>query len=725
MAMLYKTSSKKALDFKYFPAPYLAVIWRNWYKTDPELIAKILEADVEDIRAAAELLGLDRKGEFDPRWTKRGYLTTIRNNWHLLEFDQIMTLIGMTEEQFELTLKEDDFLWEKMGCLKPKVERPKYRPLTDEERTSAAEIAEYLKNFDCKETQASFSFLDEFYADPENEGKDLIITKTDENIRYVYSYFALYGDPLLDPEIDPYPEGLLKKYAECGINGVWLQGVLYQLVPYPFDPELSKNWEKRIASLNTLIARAKKYGIGVYLYFNEPRFQHAEFFEKHPELFGYDDRGHMGLCTSLPEVQEYLQNAMERLFTEAPDLAGFFTITMSENQTNCFSRVREDTTCPRCSKRTAAVVVPEVSNLLTKGARRAKPDVKSICWTWAWKNEWSVEAVKNLTEGQIVMSNSEDAIPTFIGGVKGAVADYSMSIPGPGDKAKAIWSAAKEKGMEVAAKVQFSNSWEHSAAPYIPVYDLVGEHLNNLKEQGVKHLQLSWTLGGYPSPNLKMADDFFKTEGPGSVYKFIEGIYGEQLAPIVDRAQKLMCNAFRQFPFNIVVIYNAPNNYGPSALFYPEPTGYDATMVGFPYDDVDRWRHIYPVDVFKEQFKRLSEGWKRGLDVLEATESDSEQYNELLSMSRVAYCHFASAYNHVRFVTTRDELAKNPDSGELLKEIKSVIENERELTLMLMKECAADSRIGFEASNHYYYTLQELKEKLLNLRYCEKYYGIN
>lgn len=201
-------------------------------------------------------------------------------------------------------------------------------------------------------------------------------------------------------------------------------------------------------------------------------------------------------------------------------------------------------------------------------------------------------------------------------------------------------------------------------------------------------------------------------------------MYGEQLAPIVDRAQKLMCNAFREFPFNIVVIYNALNNYGPSALFYPEPTGYDSTMVGFPYDDVDRWRHIYPLDVFKEQFKRLSEGWKRGLDVLEATKSEGEQYNELLSMSRVACCRFASAYNHVRFVTTRDELAKTPNSGELLKEIKLVIENEQELTVMLMKECAKDSRIGFEASNHYYYTQQEFKEKLLDLKFCESFFGV-
>ena len=37
--------------------------------------------------------------------------------------------------------------------------------------------------------------------------------------RYCYSYFALYGDPLLDPALDPYPDGYLARLAASGVTG--------------------------------------------------------------------------------------------------------------------------------------------------------------------------------------------------------------------------------------------------------------------------------------------------------------------------------------------------------------------------------------------------------------------------------------------------------------------------------------------------------------------------
>lgn len=725
MIKLPPVSNLHGIKTPHFPDMYLAVIWRNWNKIDPVILAEILDTDIENVRQAAVLMGLDYEGRFDPIWTSRGYLSIIRNNWHLLEFDQICTLLGMSEEQLAILLKEDDFMWGKMGNMKPTVDRPKFRPLTEEETVKTKAIAEYLKST-CGELydapDVCFDFLKEFYKKPENKGKDIVIA--DKNgIKYAYSYFAVYGDPLLQPELDPYPDGLLKKYAECGINGVWLQGILYQLVPYPFDESLSQGWETRIKNLRDLCNRAKKYGIDVFLYLNEPRAQGEAFFEKYPHLKGANERAYHCLCTSTPEVQNYLETAAERLFKEAPELAGFFTITMSENLTNCFSRVISKTTCERCMKRGPHVVVPEVSNILTRGAKKAKPDVKSICWTWAWYADWSYSAVENINEGQIVMSNSEDAIPTFVGGVKGRVADYSISIPGPSEKAKKIWSIARKNGHETAAKVQFSNSWEMSAVPYVPVYDLVGEHIENLKEQGVKHLQLSWTLGGYPSPNLKMAAEFLKTDSVCSVYSFIEELYGKDAAPTVDRAQKLMCDAFRQFPFNITVLYVCPVNYGPLAPFFAEPSGHTASMVGFPYDDLDRWRAIYPREVFETQFKLLSEKWKHGLDVLEARPSDSEMYDELLTMARVCYYHFKSTYNQIRFVQVREGLTEER-TDNLLDEMKTLIENERELTLGLIRECSHDSRIGYEASNHYMYTVRDLEEKLLNLKYCEEFFKI-
>ena len=138
----------------------------------------------------------------------------------------------------------------------------------------------------------------------------------------MYSYFALYGDPLSDPSLDPFPDALLAEYARMGVRGVWLQGILYQLTPFPFDPALSTGWEARIAALNRLIARAKRHGIGVYLYLNEPRSMPDTFFARYPHLRGAREGDFCAMCTSTDEVRAYLEDAAYRLFCAAPDLAG-------------------------------------------------------------------------------------------------------------------------------------------------------------------------------------------------------------------------------------------------------------------------------------------------------------------------------------------------------------------------------------------------------------------
>jgi hypothetical protein len=46
--------------------------------------------------------------------------------------------------------------------------------------------------------------------------------------------------------------------------------------------------------------------------------------------------------------------------------------------------------------------------------------------------------------------------------------------------------------------------------------------------------------------------------------------------------------------------------------------------------------------------------------------------------------------------------------------MKKVLQNERELAVNLFKLTRENSRIGFEASNQYYYLPQDLMEKVIN-----------
>jgi len=391
---------KKALATPHFPTRMQAVIWRNWGLVPVERLALVLGASEEQIREAASDLGLEvsQTGN-EAIWLERGYITIIRANWHLLPVEQLLELLGWTEDRLAFTLKEDDFLWIKLGSLKPWTESVKYRVLNESEQERTRLIRESTAALsDGRQAEKPFDFLNQYRKPAMRENVrvrepghgeirldiswtieapsghpvldsalERFVTKLERNwgakwtvrkasalspneeinpvmrieivpdssqltedhlivagtdtltiraaaetgimrglqwlagqaceghapylmageyrrttkfdMRIIYSYGAVYGDPLLTPELDPFPEALLERLSDAGVNGIWLQSVLYNLVPLAGLPEeLSLNWEQRIAGLRFLADRAAKYGIGVYLYCNEPRSMPVSFF---------------------------------------------------------------------------------------------------------------------------------------------------------------------------------------------------------------------------------------------------------------------------------------------------------------------------------------------------------------------------------------------------------------------------------------------------------------
>lgn len=527
--------------------------------------------------------------------------------------------------------------------------------------------------------------------------------------RILYPYAATFGDIFSDPDSDPLQEGLLDRLLSAGVNGLWLHVVLYQMVPYPFDPKVSEGWEKRIQVLNRLVARAKKYGIGIYLYINEPRAMPLSFFDAHPELKGHEVDGYACLCTSRPEVQDYLRNAMRTLFTYAPDLAGVFTITMSENWTNCYSRSL-DTNCPVCAKRKPYEITAEVNRAIEEGVHAAKPDANVFVWNWAWKEETGFpddrieEVISLLPQNVFLQATSESGKPFTIGGVNGSIRDYSISIPGPGEMARQYWRAAAKRGMRRSAKIQVNSSWECGAMPYFPVMDLVREHMDNLAKENVTALFLSWTLGGYPSENLRRVSRYF--------WKDTQRESVERTA--VEAAQSIFSEAFREFPFSVQTLYNAPQQVGPANPLLYAPSGWKSTMVGIPYDDLESWRSIYPADVFEHQFEKLCERWMDGIRLLQKR---APEETELINIAQAMYNHYESCRCQIKYVRLRD-------NGGSAEEICAVVREELALINSQIECISKDSRIGFEASNHYFYTKQTLLEAAAACAYIlNKYNG--
>ena len=798
------------VNYAYFPTLHQAVIFRNWGSIEAKRLAEVLETSVENIRISAQEMGLDPYETVDVRWNTRGYITIIRNNWHLLCEEQLLHLLGWSKERLEFTLKEDDFLYIKLGSCKPDCRPVYWRPLTDEER----EHTELIRRTVCGapgDKWQPFTFLDELQipeiperrngrAPADNEvsvdeswylraegfdgaiefaaerfrkrmlaswgvnlkgtthpivlrkgnfgekplkethrviveANEIIIEGADAfgamrgltdleemfdrvgapvvipgkydyvprfELRFLYPYVATFGDAFIDENTDLLPDGLLDRLMTAGVNGIWLHSVLYQMVEFPFDPAISEGREKRIATLNRFIEKAAKYGIGVYLYVNEPRAMPDGFFEKHPHLAGHRwGDGFTSLCTSRPEVQDYLRKGMHQLVSSAPGLAGIFTITMSENQTNCYSReVNPD--CPVCSKRTPWEVTAEVNHCIEEGVHSADPEVQVICWNWGWQEtrgfpREKIEAYIDLMPENVwVQSTSETLMDYEIAGIRGRVLDYSISLPGPGEVSRRYWRAARQRGLRCSAKIQANNSWECGALPYLPVMDLVREHMDNLAKEQVTGLQISWSLGGYPSENLRRLSRYF----------WQKDSIGEKKSS-VDIAQGIFSEAFRNFPFSVDTLYFAPQHMGPANPLLAEKTKWKSSMVGLPYDDLATWCNIYPAEVFENQFRKLYTRWQDGIAYL-AENAPEEQ--ELLNISRAACNHFESVYQQVRFVRMRD-------AGYVLQEMRDIVRRELEIIHSHLKCIAKDSRIGFEASNHYFYTRISLLEAAVACEY--------
>lgn len=700
----------KALSFPHFPTRQQAFIWRNWGILPLEKLAAVLQTTDENIQQLAKEMGLP-SAQITVNWIEKGYMTIIRNNWHLVPYQQLLQLLEWSPSKMDLALKEDDSLWNKLGQVKPDAKKLLFRPLSFEEKRKTEQLKKNIKQH--------FSDLGNNKYRPFNFKYPLSKTKKNMrssfNLKLIYSHSAIYGDPLLDSELSSYPDELLKSYSIKGINGIWLQGVLYSLIPWDRAPEMAKDWEKRISNLKRLVKKAKKFGIGVYLYINEPRAIPTKYKDNFNDLltekiWNFDS---WGLCTSFPEVQNYLKNSMAKLFSNIPELAGVFTITMSENPTNCFS-YKQNSKCPRCSKRSAPEVIAEVNRLIAEGIHSVSPDAKVLVGDWAWEDDWSIDTIKRLPTDVELMCISEWGLDTYVEGIKGKVVDYSISKVGPSPQSLKKWKLAQSRGIKTVAKIQINNSWECSAVPYIPAIDLIEEHLNNLRQAGVENLVLSWTLGGWPSSNLEL---LYKTKEELARDKF--GL----AAPYILKAWKKFSEAFKIFPFHLTrTIYTAPQNYGPSNLLYEHPTEYKCTMVGFPYDTLEYWRSIYPSEIFEKQFYKLSKKWNGGLEQLNnakeyLSKSNIEDFRELKSIAEAVYCHFRSTYNQIAFIRRRN----NKDRKSIV-EILNILDEEIKLACDLYKIILVNPQIGYEASNHYYYTPNNLMEKVLNCLYLKDVY---
>ena len=715
----------------HFPDRLHAFVWLNWQLVPVERMAKTVGAEPGQLADIASGMGLPEQAPISDAVKQRAFITVIRRNWHLLPYDQLLTLLDWTPEELAYTLREDDFLYIKLGSLKPKCPPLRYAPPDDAAKKRSAEIAQVIREeFPDGLGPAQdplFGFIDRLSAPPPP-----VEQQPDANLfrpRFCSSYFAMYGDPLLDGAPESFPDGYLERLAQSGVDGVWMQAVLYKLAEFPWDPSMSDRHEERLKNLAKLVERARRHGLGIYLYLNEPRAMQLPFFGKHPDVKGVEENGFATMCTGAPEVRAYLRDSVMSICRAVPDVAGFFTISASENLTNCWSH-GGGAKCPRCAKQGGPAVIADLHTAIQEGIDAGGGKARLIAWDWGWADDWPKPIAAALPKQVSLMSVSEWSIPVTRGGVDSVVGEYSLSTPGPGPRAARNWAVAKEAGLRTLAKVQANVTWELAAVPYVPAVALAAQHALNLRGAGLDGMMLGWTLGGCPAPNLEVFAEMGRDKAPD-----IEGVlqavagrrFGAALAPTAVSAWKLCSTAYAEYPYHIGTMYMGPQQMGPANPLWGALTGYTATMVGFPYDGLDAWRSAFPPDVFIGQFAKMADGFDQAVTALHdamkdknADDPNVKALSEEAGVTEACAVHFRSVANQSAFVAARDALLKTKAPEErapLLAAAEKALRSELQMAKRLYALQSADSRIGYEASNHYFYVPVDLAAKVINVRY--------
>lgn len=796
----------------YFPTLMQAVVFRNWGMVSKERIADVLETEVCNIERLAEDMGLLPQ-ENTEKWSERGYITIIRSNWHLLNYRQLLTLLGWSEDRLAMVLKEEDFLEQKLGSTKPVCEEIIYRELTEEEAAATAEIkATADKLFASSanvEKRPPFDFYgkslsgagvslpniknntDDEKADIAAErfaakarqsgiielvckyeieldyltGKkeeyhriiienkhikllsggfcgmvrafyrliDILKTGASEQMdkewspvferRIIYPFSAMYNDVFDGDEDASCPDELLDEYAEVGINGIWLPAVLYRLTEFPYAPELSLGWETRLENLGKIVRRAELYGIKVYLYLNEPRSMPITAFNNNRDMIGTTSGENATMCIHNEKTRKYLENALAALCRAVPKLGGFMMITMGENLTLCQSKPSNfyDEMCPVCKNKETWQSLALLHTTLTDAVKKTAPQMKMMFFDWSWDREdmgmdslGTEMCIKQLPKDAILLSQRETHRKFSRGGVANRVEDYSISVGGIGPRAKKHWEIAVNSGHDIAGKIQVNNSWECSTVPYLPVFQKFVSVVEDMRNTGITDLVLNWTLGGYPSPAIRLLSElFFKTDTEPDFNKKLTEMYGND-AERVWKAAGCFSRAFEEFPFDKGFIYLGPINSGVGNIFYENPTGRRATMTCYAYDDLDIWSRVYLPEILEEQLGKLCGKWQEGLELI------NDMSGEFRDVAVASYIQLRSSYNVIRFIRLRD--ADKDGNNENAENICRIIDVEKKLAEEMYRIMLRRPEIGFESANHYYISLGNIEEKLVNLAYLEKYY---
>lgn len=560
------------------------------------------------------------------------------------------------------------------------------------------------------------------------------------------------GAELCD-DVDYYPDGYLNRLMHDGINGIWIYSSFDELLKSSLIEEFGQNSEKPIQKLNRTIEKCAKYGIDVFLFALEPIAltnpavvkRHGNLLGKYSQVLGnriQEFRGdevidHVAFCTYTDFGKQYCYEAMEKLFTLAPKLGGFISITQGERVTSCSTVWTNDefewtNTCPHCSKYSRAEILSQKVETLREGMRRAKPSAEFISWTYEHRL-WALgeigEYVEKVPSDVALMQNFEDNGRCEQLGKKRVAVDYWLAYDGPSEMFSYTAQKARAEGKTCYAKMQVCCSHEIASVPYIPVPGLIYDKFTRAKELGVTGVMESWYFGNYPCLMSKAAEilSFDRTFSSKREFllEFAKLYYSVTDAPIVERAWECFEKAYRQYPVNVMFSYYGPMHDGVVWELSLLPKNYSLSRSWLLIDPTDGDRigeclfSGHTVDEALTLLIEMHKWWQKGLDELVQTSQWDKNF-EQITVAKALGVLIESGKNIVEFYKLRNDLGYGRGNSEkVLDRLAEIVREEMQQCDRMSALCKEDTRLGFHSEAEGFKFFQEKlnsrKEKLETL----------
>lgn len=536
----------------------------------------------------------------------------------------------------------------------------------------------------------------------------------------------------LEQDEDYYPDEYLNKLAHCGMNGIWVAGLLSRMVATRSLPEVGPE-AHRLETLKRLCAKAARYGIKVYLFCMEPRAMPRDHpvFAAHPEIRGAAGQS---LCVSTPLVQQYIRELMRELFTAVPELGGVINIFNGERITTCWWDQKYVQTCPRCRERTQLAVLTDDLNCFMQGIRQASATGKFIAWDCGADRTPNFSLfLKDLHPDVVWMGNFEHDGYKIVDGKRVEIHEYSLSFVGPSEPFAAVAQASVRAVRQVYAKWQIGNTYELSSVPYIPVPQVVYDKLAAAQTLHVSGAMIGWIIGGYPSLMLKAAGEasFAPLVPRDQALHRLAALYGDPTqAEVFVRAWERFSVSFHQYLCSPHVFYYGPITRCPSYQLHleqesqlAEPYNWGITRIRQkqPYEDkFARWLGPFTAEELIRSFRQMGDQWMQGLSVLSSCVKQSQDDPELrrqYAIAAAARLQFLSMANVLDFYSMRDRLREAPaaEQAALVPRMRAVVENDIALAKEMKSHLALDPFIGFESENYNYsYSETLLEDKIVH-----------